>query len=262
MSFIEEIYEQPLVLRGLKKEFRENYFINAGNLKSFLKENTINQIIYTGMGSSLYACYIPCIYLNKQGVKAYVFESNELLHFNKNIIDEQTMIIAVSQSGDSKETVDLCKVLGHSSHTIIITNRMDGQLYQYGDIQFLLYAGSERHTATKTYTNTIAALMFVAYVIAGEKPEAFCKLDIDLEHNAEIIHDLIREEKHMEQLGQFIEESDYIALVGSGSSYCTVNHAELVFLEAGRMVCIQIYGRPIRTWSRGVNRAGFLCCHI
>lgn len=236
MSFIREISEQPLAMRDLLREFGETYRDETKKLRTFLTDHRIGQILFSGMGSSLYASYIPCNYLNRRGIKAYATESNELMHFGKNIIDDFTLLIAVSQSGSSAETVELCRTLDCADRTLIITNREDGLLYQYGSMHFLLHAGKERHTATKTYTNTIAALLYIAHVIAGEDDRALLGLNAELARCADSMERFIRAGEHVERISQILEESDYIALIGSGTSYCTVSHAELVFLEAGKLV--------------------------
>jgi len=63
-------------------------------------------IVFTGMGSSYDACYSPVTQLASQGVRTSMVDSAELLHFRLASVGAGTLLVAVSQSGESAELVN------------------------------------------------------------------------------------------------------------------------------------------------------------
>ena len=192
-----------------------------------------NQYIFTGMGSSLFASQIPCSYLRRKGIRAFALEANELQALDAAIIDEHTVLIAISQSGNSLETVRFCERY-EERPLIIVTNKTSSNLAEYGDVQLFLHAGDEYSTATKSYTNTIAALMYLAYVISGQEQAEFDALFAELNHSADVMEGMLRDMALAEKLADFLTGRSTKTLVGSGASYATVKHGQLIFLEAAR----------------------------
>ncbi len=68
-------------------------------------------IVFTGMGSSYDACYSPVTQLASQGVRTSMVDSAELLHFRLASVGAGTLLVAVSQSGESAELVRLAEAL-------------------------------------------------------------------------------------------------------------------------------------------------------
>lgn len=69
----------------------------------------MKRVIFTGMGSSLYAVDSVRSYLTGHGILALSFSSFELSRFQFGQVDESTLIVAVSQSGNSMEVVELAE---------------------------------------------------------------------------------------------------------------------------------------------------------
>lgn len=237
MSFLDEINEQPAALMRLTENYRNSSeCAEAGlKLKKLIDETGPSQYIFTGMGSSLFAGYIACAYLRRKGLRAYTVEANELLAGDDRVIDDKTVVVAVSQSGNSMETLSLCKKYREFPNLVTLTNLSESNLYGYGAVKFLLYAGKEYHTSTKSYTNTVAALLYIMYIIAGEDNFAQESLFGTLTRCASWMGNyLIDGIKEAGRLSDVIGGSKIITAVGTGASCCTVCHMQLLFFEAAR----------------------------
>ena len=233
MSFFEEMLEQPDCVRNLVYEIKRSNGEKARRIQDMIERVRPNQYIFTGMGSSLFASHIPCSYLRRKGIRAFALEANELQAIDAAIIDEHTVLIAVSQSGNSLETVRFCEKY-EERPLIIVTNQESGNLAEYGDVQLFIHAGDEYSTATKSYTNTIVALMYLAYVISGQGQTELDALFAELNRSADVMECMTRDMALAEKLADFLAERPVKTLVGSGASYSTVKHGQLVFLEAAR----------------------------
>ena len=58
-----------------------------------------DSIVFTGMGSSHFACYAPVTTLAGAGIPSFMIDAAELLHFRMPVVTERTLVICVSQSG-------------------------------------------------------------------------------------------------------------------------------------------------------------------
>ena len=236
MTFLEEIYQQPESLKLFIDKCFNNRCKEVDKLKSILIEKNINQVIFTGMGSSLFASYVPCNYLRGKGIKAFALESNELLKYDKPIIDDNTLLVVVSQSGESEEVIAFCNELKSRENVVIVTNYNNSNLYRFGKVKFEIYAGCERNTASKTYTNTIAMLVYIAYIISGENENEINKLKSSLIMCADKMEKLQSEWKaRAYDICNFIGNRAYLSMIGSGTSYSTASQGELILEEAGRI---------------------------
>ena len=98
MTFLDEIHQQPDALDNLCHLYKDKPE-SIQKIRSFLSKASFNQIIFSGMGSSLFASYVPCHFLRQQGFRVLAMESNELLYYADVMLDESSLVIVVSQSG-------------------------------------------------------------------------------------------------------------------------------------------------------------------
>lgn len=233
MSFIDEIFEQPVVARRLTDCLVQTHQDTIANIQKLCDRVQPTQFIFVGMGSSLFASEITCTFLRRRGIRAFALEANEFLGFDGPIVDEHTILVAVSQSGNSMETVRFCEK--YKNHPMItVTNQEQGNLAKYGDVRLFLKAGDEHFTATKSYTNTVIMLVFLAYALAKETDKIDVLFD-EMYKCADGIESILAEKNLPAQMDDFIGHCTTLSLVGSGASYATAQHGLLVLMEAARM---------------------------
>jgi len=125
------------------------------------------RVVLTGMGSSYDACYSPVTQLASQGVRTSMVDSAELLHFRLASVGAGTLLVAVSQSGESAELVRLADALASRPATaqptlVSVTNGTDNTLARAASIALDTRAGEEHGPSTMTFAAALVALCAVA----------------------------------------------------------------------------------------------------
>jgi glucosamine--fructose-6-phosphate aminotransferase (isomerizing) len=134
------------------------------------------RIILTGMGSSLFAAYPAYLRLLQAGLAAIWIELSELLHYAGRQIGPDTLLVVISQSGETVEALRLLEELHPSGSLLAITNNADSTLAGQARWVIATGAGAERSIATKTYTTSLLALTMLAARIAGTTPRELAGL--------------------------------------------------------------------------------------
>jgi glucosamine--fructose-6-phosphate aminotransferase (isomerizing) len=170
-GFYDEIGEQPDALRrtldGLKTQVAA-----LTEWRMRLTMGGLKRVIFSGMGAS-HAANLPAqLMLLNGGIEAFVIDSSELLHYQLPLVTPETMLVLISQSGRSVETVRLIDVLNERAPILAITNNAEGPLAHHADTVLLMQAGAEATVSSKTYTCTLATQHLLATALTGGDVEA------------------------------------------------------------------------------------------
>jgi glucosamine 6-phosphate synthetase-like amidotransferase/phosphosugar isomerase protein len=124
------------------------------------------RIVFVGMGSSHYASSVAAARLRSQGIDAVAeLASSDLLPQPT----PATVVIAVSASGGSVETLDAVGRLVGSAGLVVVTNQPSSALAQRADLVVALGAGEERGgVACITYAHTLGLLLRLETHLAGK----------------------------------------------------------------------------------------------
>lgn len=131
--------------------------------------------VFTGMGSSYDACYPAIAELARHGHVSMMLDAAELLHFRSPMLDARTIVIAVSQSGESAEVVSLARALARREvrpPVIAVTNGTDNSLATLVDAVLDTHAGVETGPSTMTFAASLVVLGAVAGVLTGRPTDA------------------------------------------------------------------------------------------
>ncbi len=158
-AYLRDILDQPRALEdtlaGL--EVTEPLQQLAGRLQ----EGEFKTIVLTGMGSSFHALHPLNLELIDHGFTAMMVETSELLHYRQRLFDPRTLIIAVSQSGQSAEVVRLLELNRGKSSVIAVTNTPSSPLADEADATIFSQAGEEFSVSCKTYLAALMALQWL-----------------------------------------------------------------------------------------------------
>jgi glucosamine--fructose-6-phosphate aminotransferase (isomerizing) len=163
-TFEEELYGQP---EALEKTL--DYYINQSGILQDARErfhvNGINNITFTGMGSSLFTCIVAQNYISKHGYIVDIQDTSELLLRMPQNYPPTSLLVLVSQSGESGEIVKLLEKL-RQTHNVppiwAITNSLESTLAQNADLVFPTLAGEETSVTSKTYVSTLLVQFLLA----------------------------------------------------------------------------------------------------
>ncbi len=112
-SYLDEILEQPAMLQALARGPGKDTAEDLQELASRLRDGDFDRVILTGMGGSLHGSYPLYLQLSQSlSVPVCLIDSSELVQQIPDMISRRSLMIAVSQSGESGEIVELTKLPG------------------------------------------------------------------------------------------------------------------------------------------------------
>jgi glucosamine--fructose-6-phosphate aminotransferase (isomerizing) len=165
-QFLAEIREQPRALEGLLAHDDE-----IARIATAAQERNASLVRMVGHGSSdnaaSYGVYafglLPRLTALRDSISLTVYYGTELDMSG-------SIVIGLSQSGRTPDVVDyVARARRAGAFTIAITNDESSELARAAEALLPLGAGQERAVAaTKTYVNTLAALLLLAGHLAGE----------------------------------------------------------------------------------------------
>ena len=171
---LKEIHEQPDVVRNVINgkifDINEPVRLPEVNLtKDDLKK--LNRVKIIACGTSLHAAMVgKYIIEDFTGIPVDIEASSEYIYRRTNT-DSSTLVIGVSQSGETTDTITAIKQAKSSgSHILIITNRPDSNMARLADSLLSVNAGIEVSVAaTKSYTAQLVSFYLLALHLAEIK---------------------------------------------------------------------------------------------
>lgn len=171
---LKEIHEQPDVIRnilvGKLHTPEEPIILDEVKLTRDTLKN-LNRIQIIACGTSLHAAMIgKYIIEDFCGIAVDVEASSEYI-YRKTVTDSHTLVIGVSQSGETADTLTAIKqAKAKGSHVLIITNRPDSAMAREADSLVPVNAGIEVSVAaTKSYIAQLVSFYLLALYMAEIK---------------------------------------------------------------------------------------------
>ena len=226
--FVEEIRMQPTALRNVT----DYYSGNEGS--SLLKECASlilskQKLVFTGMGTSLYAPYLIQVELDGIVHSVEIRDAGELLHFGLHGLHDDSVLVAVSQSGESAETRQVVENMRGKVPIISIVNNRESFIGRNADIPLPLHAGKEVSISAKSYTNTLAVLLMLSSHIRSDTMANVSKRLYDtsgmMEQTLDEIHVLAK------QTAEFFDGINNLHIVSRGSDLVTARQCALILKE-------------------------------
>ena len=171
---LKEIFEQPEVLRNT---MRGRLLVAEGNSKlagldTNIKElRNINRIIITACGTSYYAGMVGEYMIEElAGVPVEVEYASEFRYRNP-IIKPGTLVLAISQSGETADTLAALKEAQQKGATALaICNGVGSTIARTSDGGVYLHAGPEIGVAsTKAFTSQVTVLAMIALLLGRQR---------------------------------------------------------------------------------------------
>ena len=160
----------------------------------------INQISIVACGTAYHAGVVGKYVIEKLArISACVELASEFKYRNP-IIDDKTLVIVISQSGETADTLAALRLAKEKgSKVLAITNVVGSTVSREADFVFYTYAGPEIAVAsTKAYTSQLVAMYIFALFLADEK-NIISKNELDAIKN-ELLNISDKIEKTLENL--------------------------------------------------------------
>jgi len=227
-SYLHDLIEQPDAVSRTVAALADEHSLDR--LEGALRSGRWRRVLLTGMGSSYWACRPLYLRLLKNGLTPVMVETSELIHYERDWLTPDTLVIAVSQSGRSVEIVRLLECARGRSEIIGVTNTPDSPLATRSMAALLTHAGSEHTVSCKTYLATLLALDWLSDLLSGEDR-------VPLLEQARAAVEPVRQylsqwPAHVVQLMPVLEGVHDIFIVGRGSSVSAAGTGGLILKES------------------------------
>jgi len=227
-KYLQDILEQPQRLLDTLECLRESPALE--HVAARLRRGEFHRIVLTGMGSSFHALHPCTLQLVEHGFTALMVESSELVHYKRRLFDNETLVVVVSQSGQSAEVIRLLEVNRRRATLVAITNSPKSPLAENAEGAIITAAGEEFSVSCKTYVTALLALQWLGDLLCG------CDLKETqhrLQHAAVATASYLAHwEAHVESVSEILREVRHLFLVGRGMSLAAAGTGALIIKEA------------------------------
>jgi len=235
---LKEIYEQPTAIRetigaklneGSKCEFEELNFT-----KEYLQ--SINKIYLVACGTAMHAGLAAKNMLEKIcKIPTEVDIASEFRYRNP-IIDEKTLCIFISQSGETADTIAALKLSREKgAKTLAISNVIGSSITREADYSIYTHAGPEIAVAsTKAYTSQVTLLslltIYFAEILEISKEE-ISNLKNDIEKLPSKVEETLKCAELIKQFGHRIYQEKDVFFLGRGIDETVAKESALKLKE-------------------------------
>lgn len=223
---LKEIHEQPEALSNTIKPriFHHFPYIHFEDIP--LEElSSFEKIIFVACGTSWHACQLGRIYMEKYSLIPCSVELASEFRYRISPLDEKTLIIALSQSGETADTLESVREARRRGAKILsITNVLGSTITRESDYIVFTWAGPEIGVAsTKTFITQIAVLLMLSLILGSIRGKIKDEELTSLIHHILEIPSFAREAlkfgKEIEEIAKsFFKYSNFLYL-GRGLSY-------------------------------------------
>lgn len=179
---------------------------NAGTIGKYYFQEYLNKPVYTDVASEF--------------------------RYNKQFIDQHTLVILVSQSGETADTLAvLRKVKEHGCKVLAVTNVVGSTISREADNVFYTFAGPEIAVAsTKAYTTQIVSLYLIAryFSTTKEEYEDVLKEAVKI---CPLIDEVLKKEKDIKEIARKFINAKSIFYLGRSIDHALANEGALKLKE-------------------------------
>ena len=249
---LKEIYDQPgslsNVLSGRISAKGYNARLNGFSLTSDEIRN-LDKINLVGCGSAYYASKIMAEYIRKySGLTVESFRASEFPAVNT--CSSNTLTIGLTQSGETKDTLDaLLEAKKYGSHIGSICNVIGSTISRLTGNGAYLYAGPEFAVAsTKVYTNMVAVGLLFALTISDITRKEKRNIVSELRKIPNLMtQQLMEEDGSIEKAVDLIYNKSKVLFLGRGPiSSNLVEEGALKMMEISYIPCLAYPGGELK----------------
>ena len=231
---LKEIYEQPEVIKATTNPYIENGLDSLmNNMPDFSKYKKIDIV---ACGSAYHAGLVGKNLIEEFSNVPVNVEIASEYRYKKLFLDEETLVIVVSQSGETADTLAALKIAKeHGSDTLGIINVVESSIARAAHQVLYTKAGAEIAVATtKAYSSQIALLSLIALNIANNKSvdkEEILKVLKDIKALPTIMQSELNEKDHYKEIAEQIYNHESIFFIGRGVDYALSMEGSLKLKE-------------------------------
>jgi len=174
------------------------------------------------------------------------------LQFSPDSLEENSIIIAISQSGESADVLDAVKIGKQVNCKIIgIVNLMTSSLAREADVIIGMNCGPEIVAATKSFTSQLVILYKIVQKLSDGE------ITINFENFSKSIFKILEDTTKIQEIAKDLKEVPDIYILGRGINHPIAIESALKLKELTYIHARRNCWRRTKTWTSSIN--GFKC---
>jgi glucosamine--fructose-6-phosphate aminotransferase (isomerizing) len=225
---LKEIYEQP---RSIKDCMRGRIYpqqgkVQLGGIKEYAEKlKNIDRIIIVACGTSWHAGLVGEYLIEEYGRVPVEVEYASEFRYRNPIITEKDLVIAISQSGETADTMAAIELAKQKGATIFgICNVVGASIPRTTHAGVYTHAGPEIGVAsTKAFTAQVTVLTLMAFYIAQQRgtitQSKLVEHLTELNSIPQLVEKALLSNDHIKQIAWKFKDSSNCLFLGRGSSF-------------------------------------------
>ena len=225
---LKEIYEQP---RSIKDCMRgrmhpQQGLVQLGGLKSYAEKlKNIDRIIIVACGTSWHAGLVGEYLIEEYARVPVEVEYASEFRYRNPIVSEKDLVIAISQSGETADTMAALELVKEKGATIFgVCNVAGASIPRLTDAGVYTHAGPEIGVAsTKAFTAQVTVLTLIAFYIAQIRgtlnQSKLITLLTELDQIPDLVEQVLAHNAQIEIIARKFKDSSNCLFLGRGIAF-------------------------------------------
>ncbi|WP_295769798.1 glutamine--fructose-6-phosphate transaminase (isomerizing) [uncultured Mucilaginibacter sp.] len=225
---LKEIYEQPRSIRDCMRGriYPQQGKVQLGGLKEYAdKLKNVDRIIIVACGTSWHAGLVGEYLIEEYARVPVEVEYASEFRYRNPIISEKDVVIAISQSGETADTMAAIELAKEKGATIFgICNVVGASIPRTTHAGVYTHAGPEIGVAsTKAFTAQVSVLTLIAFYIAQQRGtiarNKLIEYLTELNEIPELVEKALKANDHIQSIAAKFKDSRNCLFLGRGSSF-------------------------------------------
>jgi len=225
---LKEIYEQPRSIRDCMRGriYPQLGKVQLGGIKEYTEKlKNIDRIIIVACGTSWHAGLVGEYLIEEYARVPVEVEYASEFRYRNPIINEKDLVIAISQSGETADTMAAIELAKQKGATIFgICNVVGASIPRTTHAGVYTHAGPEIGVAsTKAFTAQVTVLTLMAFYIAQQRgtitQSKLIEYLTELNEIPELVERALQSNDHIKEIAEKFKNSTNCLFLGRGSSF-------------------------------------------
>ncbi|TSD64794.1 glutamine--fructose-6-phosphate transaminase (isomerizing) [Inquilinus sp. KBS0705] len=225
---LKEIYEQPRSIRDCLRGriYPAQGNVQLGGIKEYVEKlKNIDRIIIVACGTSWHAGLVGEYLIEEYARVPVEVEYASEFRYRNPIISSKDLVIAISQSGETADTMAAIELAKQKGATIFgICNVVGASIPRLTHAGVYTHAGPEIGVAsTKAFTSQVTVLTLMAFYIAQQRgtitQSKFIEYLTELDEIPELVEQALKSNDQIKEIAERFKDSANCLFLGRGSSF-------------------------------------------
>ncbi|MFH1652571.1 MAG: glutamine--fructose-6-phosphate transaminase (isomerizing) [Pseudomonadota bacterium] len=222
---LKEIFEQPSVLeRIIKDRIEERSKLKFPEIDAVFEKNDIDEIAIVACGTSYHAALVGKYWIENLAKIPVIVDYSSEFRYRGPLIDKKTLVIPISQSGETADTLAALKLAKDAGCSILsLCNVMGSSIARLSDATVNIEAGPEIGVAsTKAFTAQLLLLYMMALYLGEKKGRKIDDREIifkDLQMIPRYLNLVLDVADFINQVSVAYSHSAQVLFIGRGMNY-------------------------------------------